>query len=79
MYAIGYIGARFLIPFYERACPSNHFMLTPIVGLVVALIIIYSMQVVILFLQGKIGPRFFIPKMMQPDYYDYAFKIKPNE
>lgn len=45
-YVLGYMGARFLIPLYERGCPSNHFMLTPIVGLVVALFILYVLQVV---------------------------------
>lgn len=53
-------------------------MLTPIVGLVVVLFILYTLQIIILFLQAKIGPRFFIPKIMQPDYYNYNFKIKAN-
>ena len=32
-----------------------------------------------LFLQFKLGPRFFIPKMLQPDYYEYSFKLKLSE
>lgn len=32
----------------------------------------------ILFGQKKLGPRFFVPKMFIPDYYDYNFKIKPT-
>lgn len=45
LYVLGYMCARFLVPMYERGCPSNHFMLSPMIGLVVALFILYSMQV----------------------------------
>lgn len=45
LYVFGYLAARFLIPLYERACPSNHFLLTPIIGLVIALFLLYVIQV----------------------------------
>ena len=32
-----------------------------------------------MYLQMKLGPRFFIPRMFQPDYYDYSFKLKNTE
>ncbi len=35
-------------------------------------------QILILFLQHKLGPRFFIPKIFQPDYYNYNFKIRSS-
>ena len=76
LYVFGYLGARFLIPFYERSCPENHFMLTPMVGVVIALAILYAVQMSFLLLQFKCGPRFFIPRIFQPDYYDYNFKLK---
>lgn len=45
-YVLGYLGARILIPFYERACPKNHFMLSPMPGVVVGLFIIYGLMVI---------------------------------
>lgn len=33
----------------------------------------------LLFLQGKFGARFFIPKIFQPDYFNYQVKIKYSE
>ena len=45
LYAFGYLGARFLIPLYERSCPANHFSLTPLPGLVITLAILYAIQV----------------------------------
>jgi hypothetical protein len=54
-------------------------MLTPMVGLVVIIFLLYVLQIVILFLQSKCGPRFFIPKIMQPDYYNYNYTIKIDD
>lgn len=45
LYVFGYISARFLIPLYERSCPKNHFMLTPMAGLVITLAVLYALQV----------------------------------
>ena len=44
-YIFGYLGLRFLIPLYERSCPSNHFLLSPITWLVITLSILYVLQV----------------------------------
>jgi hypothetical protein len=79
LYVFGYVGFRFLVPLYERGCPYNHFMLTPMIELVIIIFILYIIQSLILYLQNKCGPRFFIPKIMQPDYYNYQYKIKINE
>lgn len=79
LYVFGYLAARFLIPLYERACPSNHFLLTPIIGLVIALFLLYVIQITILFLQHKLGPRFFVPRIFLPNYYNYNFKIKSSD
>lgn len=51
----------------------------PMIGVVIALAILYVIQIVILLLQSKIGPRFFIPRILQPDFFDYRAKIKYNE
>lgn len=44
-YILGYLGARVLMPIYERACPSNHFLLTPMLGLVISIITLFILQV----------------------------------
>ena len=67
------------MPFYERSCPNNHFLLTPMIGLVVTLFILYVVQIVLLLLQNTLGPRFFVPRICLPNYYNYSFKIKSSE
>jgi len=47
--------------------------------IVITIVILYALQIIALLLQYKIGPRFFIPKYFQPDYYNYNFKLKPDE
>jgi transmembrane E3 ubiquitin-protein ligase len=44
-YVLGFLGLRFMLPLYERACPGNHFILAPMYGLVIALGLIYVIQV----------------------------------
>ena len=44
-YLFGFLALRFLLPFYERSCPDNHFRLAPIVWLVITLAILYVIQV----------------------------------
>jgi len=60
LYTIGYMGVRVLVPFYERACPNNHFMLTPIYGLVGALFALYFVQVTLFIFR----------------FWFYSFKVK---
>jgi hypothetical protein len=40
-YIFGFMGSRFLIPFYERSCSENRFKLTPNTTLVFVLLSIY--------------------------------------
>lgn len=58
----------------------------PMTGVVITIGILYGIQVIhsdiqitILLLQFIKGPRFFVPKIFQPDYFDYRAKIKYNE
>ena len=44
-YVLGYLSMRFFIPFYERLCPKNHFLLMPMVTVVVVLAVLYALQV----------------------------------
>ena len=36
-------------------------------------------QILLLYLQNVFGPRFFIPKFMQPNYFSYDCKLKMTE
>ena len=78
-YIFGFIGARLLIPIYERLCPDNRFHLSPNITLVVILLSIYLFEVVLLYLQSRLGSRFFVPKRFQPNYFEYKQKIQLNE
>lgn len=78
-YIFGYVGARLLLPLYERSCPANRFHLTPNISLVLAIFAAYAIEVVLLALQHKLGSRFFVPKRFLPHYYEYKMKIKANE
>lgn len=59
----------------------------PMIGVIISLAILYVIQVniyyymkiVFLYLQFRFGPRFFIPRFLQPDYFDYRAKIKYSE
>lgn len=35
-------------------------------------------KIIILYLQYKYGPRFFVPKFLLPNYYNYTVKLKLN-
>ena len=78
-YIFGFIGTRLLIPIYERSCPENRFRLTPNLALVVVLVALYALEVVLLYLQYKLGSRFFVPKRFQPNYFNYKRKLKLTE
>ena len=75
-YIFGFIGTRLLIPIYERSCPENRFSLSPNIALVVVLVSLYALEVVLLYLQYKLGSRFFVPKRFQPNYFNYKRKLK---
>jgi len=78
-YIFGFIGTRLLIPIYERSCPDNRFSLTPNLALVVVLVSLYALEVVLLYLQYRLGSRFFVPKRFQPNYFNYKRKLKLTE
>jgi len=78
-YIFGYVGARLLVPLYERLCPANRFHLMPDPALVVGIFIAYLIEVVLISLQYKLGSRFFVPKRFLPNFYEYKMKLKANE
>lgn len=44
-FIFGYLLIRFFIPFYERLCPDNHFLLMPMVAVVISIAILNIIQV----------------------------------
>jgi len=47
--------------------------------LVSILAALYVIEIAILYLQYRWGPRFFVPKFLLPNYYNYNVKLKINE
>ena len=78
-YIFAFIGSRLLIPIYERLCPENRFNLSPNTAVVVVLISLFALQVLLLYLQSRLGSRFFVPKRFQPNYFNYLTKLKYTE
>ena len=78
-YIFAFIGSRLLIPIYERLCPENRFNLTPNTTLVIVLLSLFVLEVLLLYLQSRLGSRFFVPKRFQPNYFNYRNKLKYSE
>ena len=78
-YIFGFMGARLLIPVYERALDINYFYLAPNYGLVVLLLAMYLLQALLLWVQHRWGSRCFVPKMFIPNYYEYRRRIRMDE
>ncbi len=78
-YVFGFIGSRLLIPVYEYSCPENRFKLAPNNTLVFILVTVFACEALLLILQGRIGPRFFVPKRLRPNYFDYSYKMNAKE
>lgn len=77
-YLFGFVGARLLLPLYERGCPANRFHLTPNTSLVLAIFAAYVIEVVLIGLQTRLGSRFFVPKRFLPNFHEYRLKLKRN-
>lgn len=63
------------------ACPVNFLAAQPRYGTAVALVCWMILQIIILFTQDFLGPRFFIPKRFLPPKYDYKrpLSLAPEE
>jgi hypothetical protein len=70
-YIIGTTISRLAFPLYFYGCPNNFVHAEPSTGYAVFLFIFVSAQAIILLLQNRFGPRFFIPKNFLPKQYDY--------
>ncbi|KAL0075034.1 hypothetical protein J3Q64DRAFT_1811683 [Phycomyces blakesleeanus] len=69
-YVVGMSISRLAIPLYFYGCPENVLAhkTTPWIW---ALVVYMAFQVLILFLQDLLGPRFFVPERFLPQTYNY--------
>jgi len=77
----GVTAIRLFFPLYAFGCPRNFFEFPTNFLVVLGLLVFTGLQVFILIGQSKWGARFFIPKRLQPDYYEYhrTFQIDPQD
>ena len=62
---------KMLIPIYVKAYPSNLFQFQPAYKKVIIIILTLFIEAVIMSLQKILGPKFFIPKCLKGEQYDY--------
>ena len=78
-YVLGVLGMRMMLPLYYRGCPSNIYVIEPSSTFCAVWASLFLIQMFILYLQHKLGPRFFVPRCCIPGYYNYSFKYKISE
>ena len=77
-YVISLTLSQSFLPIYQRLCPTNIFDKEQTIFFGVVYMGFMLASILIIFLQKKIGPRFFVPKRfrLNPNVYDYYVKIK---
>ena len=74
-YILGLLGMRLVLPLYYRGCSDNIYQIEPNLAFCVVWASLFVIQILILLIQNKCGPRFFIPNKFIPGYYNYMHKI----
>jgi hypothetical protein len=70
-FVVGASLARLVLPLYLYACPVNIFGIEVDTRFAWSLVAYVTAQIILLFAQDTIGPRFFVPSMFLPAVYDY--------
>ena len=70
IYVYGMSASRLLLPFYFYGCPKN-ITVPPDHHFLVCLTTWVAFQVLVLVLQDRWGPRFFVPARFLPEKYNY--------
>ncbi|KAK9829544.1 hypothetical protein WJX72_006402 [[Myrmecia] bisecta] len=78
-YILGMTATRLMLPLYLFGCPSNLLRIPPNPPICAALAVWMAVQVGVLLLQSRKGPRFFIPACFLPAKYDYHRKCTPRQ
>lgn len=74
-YVIGMSVTRLFIPCYFLGCPHNFLHLNPHPKVCIALVCWVGAQGAMLLLQNFFGPRWFVPRGLLPEKYDFHRKI----
>lgn len=77
-YIFGYVGTRILFPLYDRGYIDNVFRFTPDSKVVTIIVSIFTLEVILLTIQSKLGPRSIIPRHFLPNYFEYKETLKFN-
>lgn len=56
---------------YYKGCPENIMYISPDYPACIGIVVSVLLQIMLLYLQHRIGSRFFIPKKCIPGYYNY--------
>jgi len=80
-FLFGVTCIRLFYPLYAYGCPHNFLEIPTDNKVVFGLLVFAGLQMLVLKAQDRWGSRFFIPKRLQPDYYDYhrTFQIDPDD
>ena len=75
MYIIGMSICRLALPLYFFGCPYNFLKVPYNFRICIMLVLYVALQVGLLLLQYYRGSRYFIPKFMLPEQYNYYRKL----
>lgn len=80
-FLFGVTSIRLFYPLYVYGCPHNFLEIPTDTKVVFGLLALAGTQMFVLKAQDRWGSRFFIPKRLQPDYYNYhrTFQIDPHD
>jgi hypothetical protein len=73
-YYLGFLLLRVAIPIYFRGCPNNFLNLQP--RDMTSFVVFVSVQVLLVLSQQIFGPRWFIPRRLLPQQYDYFVTVQ---
>ncbi|CAD8139736.1 unnamed protein product [Paramecium octaurelia] len=78
-FVFGILVPSMLYQLYNRGCPSNLRGLEPSLAFCMIYLSEYLLQIIILYIQYKLGPRSFIPKCFLPKQYNYYRTLNIQE
>lgn len=79
VYILGTTITRLAIPLYFWGCPNNFLHIEPQPAAALALVIWLMAQALMLLSQYRFGPRWFIPKELLPEKYNYFRSISVDD
>ncbi|KDO22722.1 hypothetical protein SPRG_22291 [Saprolegnia parasitica CBS 223.65] len=85
VYMLGMSVSRLFLPLYFYGCPSNFLSALPVYqmqvqpGMCYLLVGWVALQIAVLLLQQRCGPRFFVPARFLPVKYNYERRINADQ